>query len=74
MEGGGWGGRDRERNQGKADEVRQGRKESEKQGGRREGGSEAWRRTVWLTLQTRRCIRAVEFQPDFKTMQAWSTI
>ena len=54
--------------QGRKEEARQrgrrrkGRKEEARQGGGRKRGS---------ALQTTRGIRAVEFHPDFKTVQVW---
>ena len=43
---------------------------------RKERGSEARQRTEesWSALRTSRGIRAVEFQPDFKTIEVWSKI
>ena len=65
-----WGGREGEWKGGRNEEVRQGRKEESRQEERKEGGTEAGRRKG----QPSDGIRAVEFQPDFKTIQIWSNI
>ena len=56
--------------------MRQGRKEEARQIGRRRKGRKEARQGVGRkrgsALRTRRVIRAVEFQPDFKTIQVWS--
>ena len=51
----------------------EGGSEGEDEGGK-EGGSEAGWKKRGLTLRTRGGIRAVEFQPDFKTIQVWSNM